>query len=250
MPAVGAYGIKGYVTDSSVATDPVTLQATTSVAVFVYWQDNATVPTVSDNKGNTLTLIASGQVGPNAGGNWCGLWVGVGIVGGSNYILSATKGSGYPTIGFVEVTGADSYDASLLIDPASPYAHSITATSDAIVVGFMAPQGEDSITLDGTANGFVELAEIGSFDFWQMLIAAKVAASGSHTFAPALTSGTMLGGAGLGLVAFYGAPVAALSGALKHFDGASWARRPIKHRDGTFGARVLKRWDSTSWQNT
>lgn len=206
MPALGAHTFAGYATDTTTTTPAITLQSTATVMVCGYWQQTSTPPTITDSNGNTLTLVSTAQVGNNSGGNWYGVWVGSGIVGGSGYTVTATKANGYTSLWVVEVIGATAYTSAFLVDATNPFSHDITTAGDALVVGFCAAEGNAALTLDSTANGFVELDEVGDFSFWQGVTAYKAVAAGTHTFSTTVT-GSVLNG-GVALLAFTG-PAAA-----------------------------------------
>lgn len=206
MPSLGAHTVKGYTSAGATTTDAITLQTTATVMVCAYWQQTSTPPDLTDSNGNTLTLVSSAQVGANAGGNWYGVWVGSGIVGGSGYTVTATKSNGYTTLWVVEAVGATAYTSAFLVDATNPYSHDITTAGAALVVGFCATEGNAALTMDSTANGFTELDEEGSVSFWQGITAYKAVTAGTHTFSTTVT-GSVLNG-GVALLAFTG-PAAA-----------------------------------------
>lgn len=195
VPTVGETVVSGYDTADGVTSDARDTQTSTAIVVFVAWQDNGTIPTVADNKGNTygapvLDLVPSG----GSFSTYLAAWFLPNAIGGTGHTFSAALTGGYPSIFAAEVPGAAAALVNGGISGATPFnSGDVSPASDALLIGFSSYEGVTTSSSTVSA-GFTKLEEITDPAFWQGVMASRTVPAGTHDFEVAVT-GVSDGGA-------------------------------------------------------
>lgn len=251
--AVSAHTATGYTSVGATTSSPVSVAVGDRVVVFQVWQFNSTPPDLTDVQSGVFTTLGTvGQSGAIvSGGSWFRTSIREITAANAAYTVTATKADGYTSLFVVVVSGAQSVGSTQLNDAAAPWSHSIVTTGSALILGFVAPEGQATLSgINATPTGFTELGEILSVDFWQGATAYQIAANaGTYTWTPDITGATVAS-SGIALVALYGnAPPVGDAGYVTVWHNNAWVRKPLKVWTGAaWVIKPLKRWNNSSWE--
>lgn len=250
--AISASTFTGYTSAGVTTSSPINVTIGDRVVVFQVWQYNNTPPDLTDSQSGVFTTV--GTVGQSgfivSGGSWFRTSVREITSADAAYTITATKADGYTSLFVVVVSGAETIESTQLNDVTAPWSHSITTTGSALILGFVAPEGQAALSgIDSTPTGFTELHEILSVDYWQGASAYQITPdAGTYTWTPSITGATVAS-SGLMLVALYGnAPSSSEAGYATVWNGSAWVRKPLKVWNGSaWVIKPLKYWNGSTW---
>lgn len=217
---------------STVTTSAGTTQASGSTFVqFVSYDNSRTISSVTDNKGNTYSIVGTAQAEPNAAGLLAIYACQNGIGGASHTGTVVCSGLAYHVVHLVEVPGAlaASLDVSAQgVDTNTPFALATgtLAQADELVLAFVAcNDGATSSVTYSSSNTTVISQEGDQNNYWTSAV-SKLVVSSTASVSPSftITAGTQ---AGLKLATF------------KAASGAAAAARPPARNQRAFVAPLI-----------
>lgn len=196
-----------YDTGTSITTSAgTTAESGSSFLLLASWEAGPAPTTVTDNKGNTYTLL--GDVQASTGNHCAAQYLCANGVGGAGHTATINfDGAGiYGVAHLIEIVGCTSNPLDKHVqgtDGASPYtvATGTLAQADEVVVAFFAPQTANSNTIHQSSNTTIISAETNGANFWASAVGTAVVSSTS-SFSPSFTANGLSGTAYMSVMTF------------------------------------------------
>lgn len=181
---------------NATTTAPINTATTTTLLIMAQWGDSFTPPTISDNRGNAAAsfVLLDNRLTVNspfdgAFPTFVGVWLANNISGGTGHTITAAKNNGFTSVWVLELTPGSSvisfnatYTAGATFTPAQ-----LTTTVPSLLVGFNAHESSVDVSANAVTAGYTIDAKLDDYDFWQGVVASRVANAGTYTFTNTVT---------------------------------------------------------------